>query len=227
MRQGQSSSAFRRAVTLANSSIHLSFCTALPNGVNMFRLVYDFNHGYAFREPSLEIEPHSTILPSFSGHPKSQFKRCSACGELLDKWASPLRFSCRKKRLDIGVTFDGIVSVSETFKSIYEAEGLSGLTFRPVEGSDLYSIVAGSVVRFDSTLAKTRFGKQCGECGSFDCVAGADPVALADETLVPDAGIVRTDVEFGSYDEKSPVLVCGDRFASVVSGLKGLGLLKI
>ena len=170
---------------------------------------------YAFREyPQLteNQKVHQTIVPDMSGDSRPGLRRCESCGELLDKWNEPLSgFVVKKRKHDIGCTYDGVTAVSEEFKAAYESAGLSGLLFRQLpDDPEFYAIRPERTVQYDAERRGTRFVKQCPQCGRYESVVGATPVYLKPGASISDKEFVRTDLEFGSDDEKSPLLLCGE-----------------
>jgi hypothetical protein len=184
---------------------------------------------YAFREPPSLTELsqiHQGVMPDMSGPQHSGIKRCTACGELLAKWDEPPKeIALKKLNFDFGVTYDGVKLVSKRFRSVYEQSALCGLHFWQLSGQQLFfAIQAIRTVRFDSDRRKTRFSKQCNLCGRFESVIGATPVMLKCGTEIGTHEFVRTDLEFGSNDEKSPLLLCGPVAAEVLRNEKLSGL---
>jgi len=192
------------------------------------------NDSYAFREtPDLTDNQrvHQSIVPNMSGASRSGLQRCDACGELLSKWSEPLNGLVVKKRsLDVSSTYDGVMIVSSRFRSLYESAGLIGLVFEDLPSdSGFFAIRAARSVEYDAERRGTRFVKQCEQCGTYESVVGATPVYLKGNATVGTNEFVRTDLEFGSEDEKSPLLLCGESAATELQNgnLKGLELERI
>jgi hypothetical protein len=55
------------------------------------------------------------------------------------------------------------------------------------------------------------------------------PVYLMEGQLVPERGFARTDLEFGTGDEKSPAILCGSTAGQILRGakLRGIHLVPI
>lgn len=65
-------------------------------------------------------------------------------------------------------------------------------------------------------------------CGNFESVVGATPVLLAAGTEIVTREFVRTDLAFGTGDEKHPVLICSEIAGRLADAkLRGLDLLRI
>jgi hypothetical protein len=195
-------------------------------------IVYGHDIGaYAFREPppkSAYPPIHQALVPDMSGRSHPGVRRCEECGELLAKWEEPLGdLVLKKKRFDIGATYDGVDLVSSRFKAVYEENRLIGLDFRPLpKVPAFFAVLPTRVVAYDAERTKTQFIKPCSRCGRFESVTGATPVFLRPGTNLQDHEFVRTDLEFGSGDEKSPLVICGEVAAADLSRarLKGLDL---
>ena len=160
-------------------------------------------------------------------HRRDDVTRCEACGQLTRKWeevAQPVR-GPRRLKLDVSSSHDGVDVVSRRFREVYDGAELGGLRFRPIGGRG-FVVLADAVVEFDAEAYGTRFENRCGVCGSYESVVGAVPVLLRRGSRVPVRGFARTDLEFASDDEKSPILICGDDAAEALraAGLRGLNL---
>ncbi len=162
---------------------------------------------------------------------RTDVRRCSACKQLLSKWDEDLTVVPIKKfrKLDVSSSYDGIKVFSSRAKMTYEQAGMTGLRFIPLAHPDLFAIQAHDIVHYDAQRRGTRFERKCEVCGRYDAVAGATPVYLKSGSTVPPLGFARTDVEFGSRDEKSPLFICGDEAAKILKAakLKGLDLEKV
>jgi hypothetical protein len=146
---------------------------------------------------------------------------------LLSKWDEDISnvMIPRRLKLDVSASYDGVDVVSPRFRELYERAGMSGLEFIPLT-NDFWSVRALAVVVFDARRRGTRFENQCEACGQYESVIGSSPAYLVGGSEVPDMGFARTDLEFASEDEKSPVLICGDAAAEVLrdANLRGLEL---
>ncbi len=203
----------------------------------VYRLSIQDNDSYAFRDrPAIDentywYEIHQSVVPNMSGKPHSGLRRCATCGHLLAKWDETLTgLRIKKRRYDISCTYDGIDVVSHRFKEVCETNNLTGLKFIPLpDDPDFFQIQATEIVPFDAERRGTRFEKQCPTCGHFESVVGATPVCLKDGAKIPEKGFVRTDLEFATDDEKSPLLLCGQHAGDILNAakLKGLDLAPI
>lgn len=153
--------------------------------------------------------------------------RCTVCAALLDKWKEDLsRVPIRRApKYDVSSSISGVYVVTKRFRACVEDNALTGLEFTPLQAG-LFSIRPKVSVPFDAARRGTRFLKQCQVCGQYESVVGARPVFLTANAIVPARGFVRTDLEFGSFDEKHPLVLCGGEATEVLRGanLKGLTL---
>jgi hypothetical protein len=201
--------------------------------MKIFRLSLEYNESYAFREyPKLTDyqRVHQELVPDFTGEATCH-RRCTACGALLNKWDDvPPLLAVKKKSYDVGITYDGVLVVSERFMIAYESAKLSGLVFDKLPNDHRHFMVrAQRAVPFDSDRRKTRFINKCLVCGTFESVVGASPVYLRTGTDVGATEFVRTDLEFGTRDEQHPLLICGALAAQTLSAssLKGFTTVAI
>jgi hypothetical protein len=192
------------------------------------------NDSYAFRTyPKLNQYQriHQELVPDLSGPSRLEVHRCESCSELTSKWDEPLLgLVIKKRRWDLSITYDGVLIASQRFKTMYDANDLSGLVFHSLpDDHDFFAIRAVKVVEFDADRRQTRFINPCPRCGRFESVVGATPVFLKAGSLVEALEFVRTDLEFGSGDEKHPLLICGPTAAETLADakLKGLDLSRI
>lgn len=65
------------------------------------------------------------------------------------------------------------------------------------------------IVVFDSERRQTKFVDYCETCGQYAQVAGATPAFLKTVSEPINDGIFRTDVVFGSYRRKHPLVIIG------------------
>jgi hypothetical protein len=91
-------------------------------------------------------------------------------------------------------------------------------------GDGFSALFATRRIAFDSVSRQTKFEKQCSQCGQSEAVAGATPAFLCPPVDVARTEFVWTDVEFGSGDEKRPLLICGDVAGTTIRRAQLIGL---
>ncbi len=196
-----------------------------------FRVSLRHNDTYAFRDSPVLTDyqrVYQGLVPDMSEAAHLSVHRCGKCGELTKKWDEPLSgLVIKNRKYDTSITYDGVVIVSQMFKSIYTAKNLSGLVFRQLpDDNHFFAVHAGRAVRFDHERRKTRLINRCSQCGRYESVVGATPIFLVAGSEVDASEFVFTDLEFGTGDGKHPLLICGSTAAEALSSakLKGLGL---
>jgi len=127
------------------------------------------------------------------------------------------------RELSYSYSYDGVCVGTLRFKEVTEATGITGLAFRPLQ-STLFAVRPVAVVRFDAIRRKTQFERLCGVCGQHEVVVGATPLFLLPGAMVPENGFARTDLEFGSRDAKTPVIVSGHEVIHIVQRARLRGL---
>ena len=155
----------------------------------------------------------------------SDVSRCPVCGQLINKWEQNLAAIAirRLPRLDVSTSVDGVVVVKEDVRLFLEAMFPEGIRYVSLDRG-LSTIRPKKVVAFDAAARKTRFGKRCDTCGEYEWIVGATPVKLLSSVVLGDAEIARTDLEFGSNDQKNPLILLGDVVGSALASRAFSGL---
>ncbi len=154
-----------------------------------------------------------------------QSLRCLECANIRDKWdlSSTTLTVPTRMRKDISCTYDGLKIVSKKFRECVDGAGLIGLLFHPV-APGFSAITAERRVHFDVAARRPPRLGPCNSCGHFREVGGAVPTLLHGPISVDPNEFVWTDLEFGSGDEKTPLLICGDLAAQTLRNARFLGL---
>lgn len=190
-----------------------------------------FNNSYAFHfYPTRRDYERLHVPTEFDAirKPGDDTPRCESCWKILHKWEAPLTgFVVKKRQYDISATYDGIVVVSNKFKSIYESSGLTGLGFKPLPSDPaFFAILPTRTVAYDVEKRKPnlRMLLLCPVCGQYDAVAGANPICLKQGEVIGESEFVRTDVEFGGNNEMHPLILCGARAGETLKTARLRGL---
>lgn len=131
-------------------------------------------------------------------------ERCPVCAAVLDHTTLNPDFELARDVFDVSYTYDGACVVSEVVKRIlgeYPGVDLRSLP----HDAGFYLLNVTNVVDFDVERRTTRFEKFCPGCQRFRFVAGGAPAFLHAASLAE--GVYRTDVEFGTDDERHPLVV--------------------
>jgi hypothetical protein len=144
---------------------------------------------------------------SYMYHDAPGVKRCPGCGYHLDPTFVDPGFRLVRRGFDLSYTYDGCCIASERVKTFCERQGYPGMTFLPLPSTPgFFRLIVDRVVEFDAVRRETRFGSNCPVCGRPESVAGLTPVFLREGTVLNE-GFYRTDLEFGTGDERSPCLL--------------------
>jgi hypothetical protein len=156
---------------------------------------------------------------------RTDVPRCATCGNLTDKWNE--KFLCVEvgpaMKMDISMTYDGVTVVTPRLVDVVLQQKLKGLRFHALGGA-FSALLATRRVAFDTVARRTRFEGKCDTCGQYDAVTGATPAFLCPPVEIAPDEFVWTDVEFGSRDEKHPLLICGVAAGTALRRAKLKGL---
>jgi len=136
---------------------------------------------------------------------------CENCGQYIgDQRTANLEIVISRQNFDFSYTYDGWCIVSQNFRDFCLRNSYSGLRFGALPLSPgFYSFAIYREVTFDSDRRKTRFLNKCPLCGNYDSIVGAFPVFLEDVDRALEDGFFRTDLVFGSGNQKAPVYLVG------------------
>jgi hypothetical protein len=137
----------------------------------------------------------------------------------------PASLKMKKKKIDIGSTYDGFTIVSERFKSLCEQNKFKGLQFIQLpNNSNFYLFRVDNVLEFDTVARRTEYIKFSKEFNAYVEIIGATPVCLKNKQPVPEGTIYRTDIFFGTGVRKSPVLMTGIKTKELLCSWKLKGI---
>lgn len=125
-------------------------------------------------------------------------------------WGINPNFKMKRIKKNIFNTWEGYMIVSEKFKNFCDNEGYNGLEFVPFPlMSQIYWFKVNNIVEYDTKARGTEFLGYSEECDSYAEVIGAIPACLKEKKLLTD-GFFRSDVFFGSYNGKDPLIMIGE-----------------
>ena len=121
---------------------------------------------------------------------------CSSCALVDDPgWLHPT-IRMRRRTMDFSTTYDGKTIVSDRFRSFVADE--ARISFVPLPNDPEFFVPQSDVtVAFDVVARGTTYQYPCDVCGRSTQIAGANPVILMPEVILPE-GFSRTDAVFGS-----------------------------
>ena len=151
--------------------------------------------------------------------------RCSRCGFVTEPRFVAPSFELERRQYDWSQTNDGCCIVSRRVKELAERHGYGGLEFLDLPSEpDFFRLIVSNYVEFDTRRRETILEDYCDVCGRFRTVAGATPAFLK-RTRTPLAeGIYRTDIEFGTGDEQSPLYLVATETRNLMKREKLKGL---
>jgi len=136
-------------------------------------------------------------------------ERCVVCGYRLKFLAFNPSYEAGNSKADFAATFDGFWIVSLRFKEFCLAEEYKDLSFGEFEKDKKhFNFGVSRIVEFDALKRQTRFENFCSACGNYESVIGATPSYLLISDVLKD-GFYRSDLLFGSGDEKHPLIFVG------------------
>jgi len=140
--------------------------------------------------------------------------RCSSCGFVTQgNYVNPA-FKLKRRKYDLSYTTDGCCIVTSAFVNCLGGLSVSGLRYASLPSEPGYfRLLPERILKFDSVRRNTQFLDICSACGRFDTVMGSHPCYLIPGQTIEPAVVYRTDLEFGSGDEKHPVLIAGPEAA--------------
>ena len=155
--------------------------------------------------------------------------RCSVCGELLERPIINPEFIIKKK-LDVSFTYDSYFVVSQKFLNEWNRLKGTGLNFTSIPNSKgFYVISANQIVEYDLIKSNVQFIKFMSCCQKYREVIGPMPAYIKHSKKLSEFDAVRSDLSFGSYDRKHPMIIVSERMGLMLkrAKLKGLNLYKV
>lgn len=150
---------------------------------------------------------------------------CPKCGSCLNRSYSPPTLNVQETpRYDFGYTRDlqplfskGLVDI------INDQKGISLAANEMRDSGGYFNLAVTETIEFDAQRRKTRFGPRCDVCGQFEWIAGATP-AFFTSRQVPTNGILKTDLEFGDRQGKSPLIIVGRELKETIESCHFSGI---
>ena len=135
---------------------------------------------------------------------------CPACKNCVDWSYVPTKISLpRSSRYDVSATYDNrILWSTRALEAILELKLVDPTQVSKITTGyfDVFYFVPSQTVPFDVTRSRTKIARDCEVCGKPRDVSGSTPTFLSCQEL-PGRGIFRTDLAFGSGQERFPLLV--------------------
>lgn len=150
--------------------------------------------------------------------------RCKTCGLLFEKPIASKNFKIKKK-LDISFTYDGYMIASKNFVDSWYGFGGEGLKFSKLQNSEgFYSVYATEIVEYSIAKSEVRFINFSSCCERFMEIIGTHPIYTQDWQKLNNYAAVRTDLTFGSFNSKHPLILISENMGKKLKKLKFKGL---
>lgn len=147
---------------------------------------------------------------------------CAKCGYRTDFEYINKDFKVKKRIYDISYTYDGYCIVSIKFKEACLRAEFSGIDFIDLPNDkEFFYLKSNNVVKFDIEKRETRFENYCHACGNYGAIAGANPAFIKGKLS---SDICRTDIMFGSGNEKHHLLLISSKAKDIVTREKIRGI---
>ncbi|KQU73431.1 MULTISPECIES: hypothetical protein [unclassified Rhizobacter] len=155
---------------------------------------------------------------------------CPLCSCKLSRAIENPGFRLKKRHYDLSATYDGFTVASAKFLALLEAVAPDSFDATELhanlrDGVRHWKLEFKRMLPLDLARARPVFGPRCDRCGRHTHVSGAIDYFVEGDA-VPQQGLFRTDLEFGSGFEQGPILLAGVQTAQRLAqaGLKGLTL---
>lgn len=177
--------------------------------IGKFFLIYD-NDSYMLGEETKNVDDPKLrkymdwrFLVDGELHPAT----CRSCGRKIETNYLNPNFKLNKKRMSLSATYDGYVIASKKFKTFVEQKGFSNILFRSLPSvKGHYQFITNNVLKYDMESRYLKLEDFCDSCKSY-CSITSPAAVLADVCKPLEKGIYRTDLEFGTSYEQTPILI--------------------
>jgi hypothetical protein len=156
---------------------------------------------------------------------------CPCCGRKIDNNYINPNFELRKKRMDIGTTYDGYTIVSDRFREFIEAQKVSEIDFVSLPSqSKHYWLLPRKVLVVDQTRSQgLRLMYPCQVCGANAGIFGTTGLRFVGINEEIPEGIFRSDLEFGQAHAQHHLIIVSSQMVTAMKSQKfeGLSLTEI
>ncbi len=135
---------------------------------------------------------------------------CPQCGYKMNSEYINPDLRIKRRKYDFSFTYDNCAIVSLKFKEFCIRNGYSEIEFQKLPADSAFFLLAiRNVLDFDVEKANTRFLKFCPACNRYESVVGIAPFCLKNIHMPLEDNFYRTNLEFGSGNEKNPGIIVG------------------
>lgn len=134
---------------------------------------------------------------------------CPVCHNTLIP-VPPSNYVFKKRTGDYWISCDGFAIVSEKFRRFCIERGYPNLIFTPIKKSKgYYFFTTNEIYKLDYDRSNVGYGVKRECCGNYDYIIRPPRYRSKDESIHKDDFICRAETLFGSYANKSYVIVVG------------------
>ena len=130
-----------------------------------------------------------------------------------------------RKQYDVSYTCDHYLIVSKKFKQFCEELSYKNVVFHSLPQEPDYSFLKSlKTIPLDYVRRNVQFGSLCKVCNRYDYVAGATPSYIQRGFVMEENSFYRSEYEFGSYNQKSSLIIVSLQMAKDLKAQKFKGL---
>jgi hypothetical protein len=130
-----------------------------------------------------------------------------------------------RKHYDASYTWDGYLIVSKRFKQFCEEKTYQNAIFHSIpKEPDFYFLESAKIIPLDYVRRNVQFGTLCKVCNRYDYIAGATPSYIQQGFVMEENTFYQSEHDFGSYNQKSPVIIISLQMAKEMSAQKFRGI---
>jgi hypothetical protein len=150
--------------------------------------------------------------------------KCKVCNYPIKQVINP-NFKLVKKNFDISYTYDGYLIVSKKFKQFCEQIRYSNIVFiqLPKEPNFFCTYIEKEII-LNYEKRNVKFITLCDVCKRYAEVIGATPSYLDNENSLMYNEFYRSNIDFGSFERKYPLIILNNEMAIELSKQKFKGL---
>ena len=133
-----------------------------------------------------------------------------------------------RKQYDISYTYDHYLIVSRRFKHFCEEKSYQNVIFHSLpQEPDFYFLESSKIIPLDYARRNVQFGSFCKICNRYDYIAGATPSYIEQGFIMEENTFYRSEFDFGSYNQKAPLIIISLQMAKEMTVQKFKGMLLI
>jgi len=130
-----------------------------------------------------------------------------------------------RKQYDVSYTWDGYLIVSKRFKHFCEEKSYQNAIFHALtQEPDYYYLESSKIIPLDYAKREVDFHNLCNKCNRYEWVIGATPSYIHKGFILEEYTFYRSIYDFGSYNQKSPIIIVSLLMSKEMAAQKFKGL---